>query len=149
MTEKESPGAGRTRYCRALGLTRRWIKNCSETARTLTRLAGDVPWQWGDAEALSFAILREKAATAVEMHGHVLDQPVDMYSDASAFGAGCCITQSPKSKNGYYMTVFSLRARSAGCAPIRRGEGVVSDVVQGEAFQVAGTTTPRGVLGNE
>lgn len=77
----------------SLGPTRRWIKNCSEIARPLTRLQGNVPWQWKSAEALSFNLLREKAASTVEMHGHVLDDPVDLYSDASGYGAGCLIMQ--------------------------------------------------------
>lgn len=77
----------------AYGPCRRWIKNCAEIARPLNRLTGKVPWKWGSSEALSFTILREKAASAVDMHGVVHDEPCELYSDASGYGAGCVIIQ--------------------------------------------------------
>lgn len=77
----------------ALGPTRRWIKNCAEIARPLNRLTGDVEWRWDKTEALSFELLRELSSTAVDMHGHAFDLPVEMYSDASGFAGGCLITQ--------------------------------------------------------
>lgn len=45
------------------------------------------------AEAASFSILKEKAASTIEMHGHTPDLPVKGYSDASGHGAGFCIIQ--------------------------------------------------------
>ncbi|XDG01516.1 hypothetical protein ABKA04_001131 [Annulohypoxylon sp. FPYF3050] len=81
------------RFLGALGPTRRWIRNCSELSRPLTRLAGNVPWKWSQSEAISFNILREKAADTTEMHGHIYDLPVEMFSDASAYAGGCFIRQ--------------------------------------------------------
>lgn len=60
----------------AVGPCRRWIANCAELARPLNRLTGDVPWQWGSAEALSFTVLRDKAATALEMHRYIFNVPI-------------------------------------------------------------------------
>lgn len=78
----------------AVGITRRWVKNFAEIARPLARLmASDVEWRWGDAEQLSFDLLRKFCSSAVEMHGFQLDQPVRIYSDASGYAAGCVITQ--------------------------------------------------------
>ena len=77
----------------ALGPCRRWIPNLAEVSRPLTRLTGKVPWKWGPSEALSFTTLRESAATALEMHGHRYDLPVNLYSDASGYGGGCVIMQ--------------------------------------------------------
>lgn len=76
-----------------LGPCRRWIKNCSEIARPLNRLTGDVEWRWGEAEALSFALLRDPACNAIEMSGFQWDLPCHMYSDASGYGGGCAIIQ--------------------------------------------------------
>ncbi|KAF7550335.1 hypothetical protein G7046_g8046 [Stylonectria norvegica] len=77
----------------ALGPCRRWIPNCAEISRPLQRLTGQVDWKWGPSEAIAFDILRRKGAEAVELHGFAFDQPVQLYSDASGFGAGCVILQ--------------------------------------------------------
>ena len=53
---------------RAMQITRRWIKNFSELSRPLSRLTGDVEWQWGIAE-LSFELIHQKATEAVDMFG--------------------------------------------------------------------------------
>lgn len=45
----------------AVGITRRWVKNFAELARPLTRLTGDVNWQWTISEQLSFDILKTNA----------------------------------------------------------------------------------------
>ncbi|CAH0037655.1 unnamed protein product [Clonostachys rhizophaga] len=92
--------------------TRRWIKNCAERARPLTRLTGDVPWNWGPAEALAFELLKERSSTAVEMSGYIFDLPVYLYSDVSGFGAGCVIIQfidSTSHKGIYARWVTELR----------------------------------------
>ncbi|TGJ79929.1 hypothetical protein E0Z10_g8846, partial [Xylaria hypoxylon] len=78
----------------AIGPTRRWIKNCAEISRPLTRLTGNVPWQWTDAEALSFSILRSHMSGVLEIHGHRYDYAVKAYTDASGYGAGLLITQT-------------------------------------------------------
>ena len=77
----------------SLGPCRRWIKNVAEIARPLNRLTGDVDWRWGPAEAASFSLLRQLAADAVELHGRNPNRPSYLYSDASAYAAGCVITQ--------------------------------------------------------
>ncbi|KXS94599.1 hypothetical protein AC579_10302 [Pseudocercospora musae] len=56
-----------------------YIKNFSEVARPLRRLmSGRLEWQWGDAEEVSFGLLKELAAAAVEAHGHDPALPCDM-----------------------------------------------------------------------
>ncbi|KAI0995489.1 hypothetical protein K3495_g12690, partial [Podosphaera aphanis] len=77
----------------AIGITRRWVKNFAEIARPLSRLTGKTEWVWGPAEQVSFELLREKCSTTIEMFGYEFDQPVNLYSDASKFAGGCCITQ--------------------------------------------------------
>ncbi|ORY63842.1 uncharacterized protein BCR38DRAFT_201153 [Pseudomassariella vexata] len=44
--------------------------------------------------AVAFDTLKRLASTTVDMHGHQFDLPVDLYSDASGYGAGCLITQT-------------------------------------------------------
>ncbi|PHH85636.1 hypothetical protein CDD83_146 [Cordyceps sp. RAO-2017] len=88
----------------AMGPTRQWIPNCAELARPLCRLMGNVEWQWGASEALSFTILRAQLAATVAKHGHQPDQCVQMYSDASGYGGGCVILQS-RMQDGKQVTV--------------------------------------------
>lgn len=78
----------------SIGICRRWIRNYSEIARPLTRLTGKVEWRWEGSEQLSFQFLQEKACSAVETHGWDNKSPVTLYSDASQYGAGCCIVQN-------------------------------------------------------
>ncbi|CAH0014489.1 unnamed protein product [Clonostachys rhizophaga] len=78
----------------ALGPCRRWIPNCAEIARPLNRLTGDVEWQWTAPEAASLALLKKIAADAMDMFGYAFDLPVDMYTDASGYGAGCAVLQT-------------------------------------------------------
>ena len=81
------------RFQGAIQITRRWIKNFSELSRPLSRLTGDVLWQWGSAEQISFELIRQKAAETVEMFGLDYRLPVRLYSDASLYAAGCAVTQ--------------------------------------------------------
>lgn len=78
----------------AINMTRRWVKNFAEIKIPLSRLTGNVEWQWGEAEQISFQLLQEKCSGAIEMHGWNFRDRTIMYSDASKLGAGCAITQS-------------------------------------------------------
>ena len=62
--------------------------------RPLTRLTGKVEWRWTESEELAFQILRRVCATKAAMFGWDPKLPVDLYSDASNFAAGCYITQT-------------------------------------------------------
>lgn len=77
----------------AIGPTRRFIRNFAETARPLSRLTGNVDWQWGPAEALAFEALRERCSTVVDMHGYDPTHPTRMFVDASGWAAGCYVEQ--------------------------------------------------------
>lgn len=74
-------------------MTRRWVPNFAKIARPLSRLTGKVDWRWGDAESLSFEILKIKCATTTTMHGINLSLGSHFYVDASGYGAGLAITQ--------------------------------------------------------
>ena len=49
-------------------MTRPYCKNFGEIARPLSRLTGDVEWQWGAFEQLALDFLKEKCSTIVESH---------------------------------------------------------------------------------
>ncbi|POS83256.1 hypothetical protein EPUL_005456 [Erysiphe pulchra] len=90
----------------AIGITRRWVKNFAEISRPLTCLTGKVDWKWESAKQVSFEILREKCSTTVEIFGYEFDQPVNLYSDASKFAGGCCITQMRGSSSIEVATLY-------------------------------------------
>lgn len=74
--------------------TRRWVKNYSEVGRPLSRLTGSkVPFSWGEAEQVSFDLLRNLCATAGSRHGWIPHLPCNMYTDASKFAMGCYLSQ--------------------------------------------------------
>ena len=73
--------------------TRRWVLGFTELTRPLTRLTGKVEWRWSESEELAFQILRRVCATKAAMFGWDPALPVDLYSDASNFAAGCYISQ--------------------------------------------------------
>lgn len=73
--------------------TRRWVKGFAEIARPLQRLCGKVEWRWEEAEELSFNLLRHVCASKAAMFGWDPKLPVNLYSDASGFAAGCFISQ--------------------------------------------------------
>ena len=75
-------------------ITKRWVKNFTEWARPLTRFTGKAPWRWGNAEQLSFELLKILCATRTLMRGINLQEPIHMYCDASGRGAGLCICQA-------------------------------------------------------
>ncbi|KAI0997732.1 hypothetical protein K3495_g10458 [Podosphaera aphanis] len=89
--------SGVRKFLGAIGITRKWVKTFAEIKRPLTRLTGKEVFRWGAAEQVSFQILKDKCAEAVEMHGWDSSNPVILYSDASLYGAGCAITQKRKS----------------------------------------------------
>jgi transposase InsO family protein len=77
-----------------VGITRRWIANFSEIAKPLlSLLVKDQPFVWGLHHQVSFDLLREKCSQVVESYGFDFSKPARLYSDASGFGGGCCITQ--------------------------------------------------------
>jgi hypothetical protein len=73
--------------------TRRWVKNYANIAAPLTLLLGRVEFFWKAQQQLAFEFLRDKCSMEVESHGIDPVEPVEMYSDASDFAAGCCIMQ--------------------------------------------------------
>ena len=74
-------------------MTQQYCKNFGEIARPLTRLTGDVEWQWGGSEQLALDFLKEKCSTVVESHNINPRFGVQMYTDASGYAIGCYITQ--------------------------------------------------------
>ena len=66
----------------------------------MSRQMGDVEWQWGTSEQLSFELIRDKAAEVTDMHGHNFRLPVKMFSDPRKYGGGCLITQHLDKKDG-------------------------------------------------
>lgn len=80
-------------FLAAVGITKSWVKNFSETARPLSRLCGKVPWQWTSTEQLSFELLREMCASSTEKWGFDPSKPVVIYTDASKFAIGCVVIQ--------------------------------------------------------
>lgn len=76
-----------------LGPVRKWIKNCSEISRPLTRLTGNVDWRWTESEAASFSMLKDRVSDVLEMFGLDPDLPTQLWSDASGYGAGCVVMQ--------------------------------------------------------
>ena len=85
---------GARSFLGAIGIARRWIKNYYEIARPLTRLTGSkTPWVWGEAEQLSYEILKYKCAARVAMHGIDPKLVNHFYTDASQYAAGMCLTQ--------------------------------------------------------
>ncbi len=73
---------------------RRWVKNFADIGRPLSRLTGKkVPWHWGEAEQVSFDLLRNLCAAAACRHGWTKTHPVQMFVDASKFAIGCYIVQ--------------------------------------------------------
>jgi RNase H-like domain found in reverse transcriptase/Integrase zinc binding domain/Integrase core domain len=81
------------RFLGTVAMTRRWCKNYGEISRPLSRLTGDIPFNWGDAEAASFSILRDKCSRIVDAHGHDPKYGCYMHTDASGYAIGCYITQ--------------------------------------------------------
>ncbi|POS81879.1 hypothetical protein EPUL_006749, partial [Erysiphe pulchra] len=88
------------KFLGAVGFTRRYVKNFAEIRKPLSRLTGNVDFTWESKEQISFQILKEKCAEAVEMHGWNYLHPVKMYTDASLYGGGCVITQERKDSKG-------------------------------------------------
>ncbi|KAI0996282.1 hypothetical protein K3495_g11899 [Podosphaera aphanis] len=76
----------------AVNMTRRWVKNFAEIKCPLSRLTGNVKWSWGEPEQVSFQMLQEKCAKAIEIHGWDFRERTILYSDASKNGASCVIT---------------------------------------------------------
>lgn len=72
---------------------RRWIKGYAEIVRPLSRLTGKVDWRWEEAERLAFQLIKNKAATAVALHGWDPALPCVAHIDASAFAGGLYVTQ--------------------------------------------------------
>ncbi|KAI1005394.1 hypothetical protein K3495_g2823 [Podosphaera aphanis] len=56
-------------FLATVGVTRNWGNIFGEIARPLQRLTGNVPFQWGPTEQVSFDMLRELCSAATEMHG--------------------------------------------------------------------------------
>jgi hypothetical protein len=83
-----------------VGITRAWVANFAEIARPLNRLlAKDEPFDWGIQQQASFDILREKCSAAVDAYGIDYTKPIRLYSDASGYAGGCCITQMRENPN--------------------------------------------------
>lgn len=76
-----------------IGITRKWVKNFAEISRPLTRLTGDVPWRWSEPEQLAFDTLKLFCSNVLDLYGWSPEIPISMYTDASSYGAGCCVTQ--------------------------------------------------------
>lgn len=84
----------------AVGFTRRWVKNFTEIARPFTRLCGSkAEWSWGEAEQLSFDLLKIKCATKASVFGVDFSRPIHIYTDASGFAAGAVVTQFQPAKD--------------------------------------------------
>jgi len=101
----------------AINITRRWIKNFGEIQRPLSRLTGKVEWRWEAAEQLSFSLLKERVAQVIEMFGWDFLKPVKMYTDASLYAGGCCVTQPIDGVDApllYDSTTFSKAERNYG-----------------------------------
>ncbi|POS81945.1 hypothetical protein EPUL_005678, partial [Erysiphe pulchra] len=81
------------RFLGMIGTMRRFIVNYSEIARPLSRLQGNVPWQWRACEQVSFDLLKEKVSSVTESNEHDPHKGCFLYSDVSSYAAGCCITQ--------------------------------------------------------
>ncbi|POS82100.1 hypothetical protein EPUL_005332, partial [Erysiphe pulchra] len=88
-----------------LGVLHKAVKNFAEIRKPLSRLTGNVEFEWDSKEQVSFQILKEKCAEAVEMHGWNYLDPVRMYTDASIYGGGCVITQERIDRKGNLMEV--------------------------------------------
>ncbi|KAJ8062049.1 hypothetical protein OCU04_009829 [Sclerotinia nivalis] len=84
---------GVRRFLATIQMTRRYIKNFAEISCPLARLTGNIDGKWASYEHLAFGFLREKCFDDVENHGVDYRTPIEMYTDASKFGAGCFITQ--------------------------------------------------------
>ena len=83
------------------GITRRWCPNYSEICRPLNAIIKqDVEFDWGPSQQLSFEFLREKCASIVEVFGFDPALPSRLYSDASGYAGGCCITQKQVDRDG-------------------------------------------------
>ncbi|POS86506.1 hypothetical protein EPUL_002037, partial [Erysiphe pulchra] len=73
------------KFLGAVGFTRRYVKNFAEIRKPLSRLTGNVEFEWDSKEQVSFQILKEKCADAVEMHGWNYLDPVRLYTDTSIY----------------------------------------------------------------
>ncbi|KAI1000816.1 hypothetical protein K3495_g7381 [Podosphaera aphanis] len=80
-------------FLATIGVTRNWVKNFGEIARPFQRLTGNVLFQWGLTEQISFQTLRKLCSEATEMHGIDPILPVQVYTDASKLAVGCRISQ--------------------------------------------------------
>ncbi|KAI0992069.1 hypothetical protein K3495_g16117, partial [Podosphaera aphanis] len=80
-------------FLASVQITKPWVKNFSEIARPLSRLAGNVEWTWGPSEQVAFQLLRENCSSCTERYGFDPTKRAYMYTDASKYGTGCVILQ--------------------------------------------------------
>lgn len=83
-----------------IGITKPWVKNAAEISRPLTRLTGNAQWRWGNAEQLSFELLKVRCSETVEMFGVDQNLPIQMYVDASMHSGGCYVSQIQDHEGG-------------------------------------------------
>ena len=74
--------------------TRHWFLEFTELTTPLTRLTGKVKRRKTESKKLAFQIPSWVCVTEAAMFGWDPTLPVDLYSDASNFAAGCYITQT-------------------------------------------------------
>jgi hypothetical protein len=77
-----------------ISITRQWVKNFSEITRPLSNLLlKDQPFEWGSQQQASFDLLKAHCSEVVETYRVDFSCPVRLYSDASKYTRGYCITQ--------------------------------------------------------
>ena len=72
---------------------RRFIKNFSQLSAPLTRLTGDVPFQWGPKEQLAFEKLKEIFVTEPSLAAFDLDRETVLECDSSGYAVGGVLSQ--------------------------------------------------------
>ncbi len=72
---------------------RRHVKDFATIAAPLTRLTGNIPWQWHDEEKKSFRKLKEKVIENFPLHTADYSKPFYLYTDASDAGMGAVLCQ--------------------------------------------------------
>ena len=80
-------------FLRGIEITRKWVKNFTEIAHSLSQLTEDHSWQWTESELLFFEILWIKCITRVAVHSINWSLIIHLYTDASEYADDLVITQ--------------------------------------------------------
>lgn len=72
---------------------RRFIANFSSTAKPLTDLTGNVPFDWTPACEEAFTTIKQRLVSAPILACPVWSQPFQLHTDASRLGLGAMLTQ--------------------------------------------------------